>query len=49
MELFLIIGVYIVALGILRGLSSGGEIVAEVNKKCRHGYENWDDCPDCCH
>lgn len=17
--------------------------------KCPHGYENWDDCPDCCH
>lgn len=18
-------------------------------KECPHGYESWDDCPDCCH
>jgi hypothetical protein len=19
------------------------------NNACSHGYEDWDDCPDCCH
>lgn len=19
------------------------------SEPCPHGYENWDDCPDCCH
>lgn len=20
-----------------------------LNQPCPHGWENWDDCPDCCH
>jgi hypothetical protein len=26
-----------------------GEKKPEVKRPCPHGFDNWDDCPDCCH
>jgi hypothetical protein len=49
MELLVLALVFIAGFGIGLALGMFWLIKPREARPCSHGYENWDDCPDCCH
>lgn len=46
---FFIIWILIDAIRLMVKYITNYHDIPEDKEKCPHGYEDWDECPDCCH